>query len=239
MGDAAKVAERLCQCNTYKAHKAVLKAANEKVVSANTKEWTKAAHLKCVLAGTSVGSCTVPPLPKVKATSVAKGVDSTKCEKWWAGAPIPDYCNTGYKAFLSSSGYRGPIGTSGGWTSVMESGGKDTKGKKFKMIRLNQQSGFTSGSKASTDRYVNLCLAQVLKAVGCGNVNGYDASRCPQSIAMPNSWGCNMMGGLRGQFGTNIIGLLTNIGPNSQNLYTPQGQPQTSTYYYPVCGKWE
>merc|ERR1711988_1480912 len=77
--EAAKKAVKKCQCNTFQAHKKALDAANSKVKSANTKEWTKAAHLKCVLAGTSYKSCSVPAIPQVKAASVAAGVSNSAC----------------------------------------------------------------------------------------------------------------------------------------------------------------
>jgi len=76
---------KTCQCDTYKNHQKALADANAKVKAANTKAWTEAAHFKCVLAGKSTNSCTVPPLPQVKATSVATGVGSDKCAPKWAG----------------------------------------------------------------------------------------------------------------------------------------------------------
>jgi hypothetical protein len=76
---AAKLAVKECRCNTYKAHQKALQAANEKVKAANTKAWTEAAHLKCVLQGKAMNQCTVPALPKVTATTLAKGVGATSC----------------------------------------------------------------------------------------------------------------------------------------------------------------
>jgi len=76
---AAKIAVTKCQCNTYKAHEKALKAANEKVKASNTAAWTEAAHLKCVLQGKAMNQCTVPALPKVQATTLAKGVDGGAC----------------------------------------------------------------------------------------------------------------------------------------------------------------
>jgi len=84
--DTAKASVKICQCDTFKAHEKALADANAKVKAANTKAWTEAAHLKCVLAGKTTNSCTVPPLPKVKATSLATGVDAGKCSAW-AGNP--------------------------------------------------------------------------------------------------------------------------------------------------------
>merc|ERR1711998_748288 len=79
---AAKVAVIKCQCKTHQAHVKALAAANAQVKSANSKSWTKAAHLKCVLAGTPYNKCTVPAIPLVKKTSVAKGVTAGKCSLW-------------------------------------------------------------------------------------------------------------------------------------------------------------
>jgi len=80
--DAAKVAVKKCQCSTYKTHKKAVADANAKVKSANTKAWTKAAHLKCVLDGKTTNQCTVPALPKIKGVSLATGVDSSACSSW-------------------------------------------------------------------------------------------------------------------------------------------------------------
>jgi len=76
---AATLAVKECNCNTYKAHQKALKAANEKVKAANTKAWTEAAHLECVLQGKAMNQCTVPALPKVKATTLAKGIGAGSC----------------------------------------------------------------------------------------------------------------------------------------------------------------
>jgi hypothetical protein len=76
---AAKLAVTACRCNTYQAHQKALKAANEKVKASNTAAWTEAAHLKCVLKGKAMNQCTVPALPKVKATTLAQGVGSGAC----------------------------------------------------------------------------------------------------------------------------------------------------------------
>merc|ERR1712164_166808 len=80
--DSAKADVKTCQCDTYKNHQKALADANAKVKAANTKAWTEAAHLKCVLAGKTTNACTVPPLPKVKATSLAAGVSAGACSSW-------------------------------------------------------------------------------------------------------------------------------------------------------------
>jgi len=79
---AAKIAVRKCQCSTFKAHEKALADSNAKVKSANTKAWTKAAHLKCVLDGKTTNQCTVPALPKVKGVSLATGVNGGACSSW-------------------------------------------------------------------------------------------------------------------------------------------------------------
>jgi hypothetical protein len=89
--DAAVVAVKKCQCNAYKAHSKALTDANAKVVSSQTKAWTKAAHLKCVLDGKTTNQCTVPTLPKVKAVTMAAGVSASKCSEW-AGHPQCGNC---------------------------------------------------------------------------------------------------------------------------------------------------
>jgi len=73
---------RKCQCNTFKAHEKALADANAKVASANKASWTKAAHLKCVLAGKTTNACTVPAMPKVKAVALAAGVNAGRCSSW-------------------------------------------------------------------------------------------------------------------------------------------------------------
>merc|ERR1711871_511188 len=80
--EAAKISVKNCQCDTYKNHEKALADANAKVKSSNTKAWTKAAHLKCVIAGKTTNQCTVPALPKVVATSLAAGVSSGACSAW-------------------------------------------------------------------------------------------------------------------------------------------------------------
>merc|ERR1712072_183991 len=79
---AGAVAVRDCRCKTYKNHQTALAAANAKVASTNTKAWTKAVHLKCVLEGKTTNSCTVPALPEVKATTLASGVTAGTCSSW-------------------------------------------------------------------------------------------------------------------------------------------------------------
>jgi len=76
-----KAAIAKCQCDTYNNHNAARTTANDKVVAAETKAWTKAAHLKCVLNGVNANACKVPALPAVKAVQLANGVNAEACAK--------------------------------------------------------------------------------------------------------------------------------------------------------------
>merc|ERR1712127_683252 len=63
-----------CQCSTYKNHQ-------DKRAAAHSKAWTKAAHLKCVLAGTAANACAVPKMPVVtNSAQLAAGVNANACE---------------------------------------------------------------------------------------------------------------------------------------------------------------
>jgi len=68
-----------CQCAVRRNHKSSLEEANKKAYNANIKAWTKAAHIKCAIDGKS--KCNVPPMPKVKKVSVAKGVTQANCNQ--------------------------------------------------------------------------------------------------------------------------------------------------------------
>jgi len=237
--EAAKLAVRKCQCTTFNNHKKALAAANKSVESANTKSWTKAAHLKCVLAGTPASSCTVPALPKVKATSVANGVDASKCKVWYNGKPIPAYCDTGFEAYKKAG--HSVVPPNSGWSGMFKSGSAATPGKKFKLIRLSSVTYLTN-NKQGMDRYVNLCRMNGLLGVGCGNVNNYDAGNCPYTIGVPKSWGCNMMGGLQSHtgFGSSYpaVALQTKLGSSAYLYSTSNTNPASGNVVYPVCGKW-
>jgi len=68
-----------CKCKVYNNHKDTLTKANSDAEKANKAGWTKAAHLKCVLEGTSASDCTVPSIPKVKAVTLCDGCDASAC----------------------------------------------------------------------------------------------------------------------------------------------------------------
>lgn len=76
---AAKKAVTSCQCDVRKLHATSLAKANADAVKANTKAWTKAAHLRCVIEGKTTNQCTVPDVPKVKKVSVQDGVKNANC----------------------------------------------------------------------------------------------------------------------------------------------------------------
>merc|ERR1712166_209926 len=100
---AAERAVKKCQCKVYKNHSTALNAANKKAKAANEKAWTKAAHIKCVLAGTSASDCKVPTMPKLKAVKLAEGVDKSKCSWFLGHAMQPDW-KTGKGDFPRCSG---------------------------------------------------------------------------------------------------------------------------------------
>jgi len=76
---AAKIAVRRCKCGTFVAHEEARAKFTQEIKSSNTKAWTKAAHLKCVLEGKANNKCSVPPLPKVTAVKLAAGIDGSHC----------------------------------------------------------------------------------------------------------------------------------------------------------------
>lgn len=75
---ATAIAE--CQCKTWQTHQKAVKDINSNSVETNTATWTKAEHLRCVIAGKKASTCTVPPLPQVKAAPLASGVNAAACE---------------------------------------------------------------------------------------------------------------------------------------------------------------
>jgi len=89
ISEAAKAVKK-CQCKTYTFHEKALSDANIKVAAANKDAWTKAAHLKCVLAGKSTNNCNVPAMPKVAAVPLASGVTKSKCSPIWKNAQNPN-----------------------------------------------------------------------------------------------------------------------------------------------------
>lgn len=105
---AAKVKVSKCQCKVKKEHKVMIKQMNDKAKAANLKAWTKAAHLRCILDGTPIGSCKVTALPVVQPVKLTPGTEANKCHElpMWANTPNGQYfCNKaqsgGYVGFTS------------------------------------------------------------------------------------------------------------------------------------------
>merc|ERR1712127_771997 len=63
-----------CACKAVKEAKAATVASNNNLVATNTKAWTKAAHLMCVLDGKSANNCAVKDIPQVTEPKMAAGV---------------------------------------------------------------------------------------------------------------------------------------------------------------------
>merc|ERR1711998_199674 len=78
---AASLSEK-CQCETVWTADKAFKAASASN-AANTKAWTKAKHMGCVLDGVSASKCVVPATPKVQEKTLAAGVT---CDR---EAPVP------------------------------------------------------------------------------------------------------------------------------------------------------
>jgi len=76
---AAFALAQACACKIRGLHETSLNEANANVEKANIKAWTKAAHLKCVIAGTTAANCKVPALPKVEKVGVAEEVKKANC----------------------------------------------------------------------------------------------------------------------------------------------------------------
>jgi len=75
--DAKEIAAKMvqeCRCKAKKALESTLEKMNSGAKAANTKAWTKAAHLLCVLDGKSPSNCVVKPIPVVKMVSLSKDV---------------------------------------------------------------------------------------------------------------------------------------------------------------------
>merc|ERR1712127_391821 len=77
----AKVKMLKCQCTTYTKMQLEIKTVKAAIIKSNTKAWTKAAHLSCVLSGTPLKKCTVKAMPTVTAPKLAKGVGPNACHK--------------------------------------------------------------------------------------------------------------------------------------------------------------
>jgi hypothetical protein len=148
---AAAASAKKCQCDAFNAHEKALKGANDKSAAANQAAWTKAAHLRCVVAGTTAANCKVPALPKVTAVALANGVGADKCGD---GNNAPQGVNQ-WKNCVKGSGY-------GGITSVCGYQWTQHSGYYKVAWPIVKLSGTNIGSKT------------VSFHAGCGNTNGQD-----------------------------------------------------------------
>merc|ERR1711898_78174 len=76
---AHQKAKKDCACRAQKNHKNAVKAAANFNSSANSKAWTKAHHMPCVLDGKAANKCKVPRVPRVTTPSMPSWVARTKC----------------------------------------------------------------------------------------------------------------------------------------------------------------
>lgn len=122
------------------------------------------------------------------------------------------------------------------------SGVTNPRGYKFKLFKMPPQSGFRENHNGQ-NKYEHLCQNAGLKMVGCGT-QGHRSQNYPsRAVAMPASWGCNMMSNLKSKTGlcTDFNCLALQEYPDSSGwLYTngPNGAQQSvaATTYQPICG---
>jgi len=107
---AAKVKVSKCQCKVKMEHKVMIKQMNDKAKAANLKAWTKAAHLRCILDGTPIGSCKVTALPVVQPVKLTPATEAANCDKVVQTNQGLVYCNkqtngkyVGYTPWVSGS----------------------------------------------------------------------------------------------------------------------------------------
>lgn len=149
---AAASAMKTCQCDAFNEHEKALKGANDKANSANLAAWTKAAHLKCVVAGTTAANCKVPTMPQITAVALASGVNAEACGGSTGAAPKGV---NKWKNCLKGSGWGGVTKVCGyQWTQ--HSGYYKIA---WPIIKIE---GTNIGSK------------MVSLHAGCGNTNGQD-----------------------------------------------------------------
>jgi hypothetical protein len=203
--EAAKMV-RKCKCDALSNMQKAVNDFNTQAKDSNTKAWTKAYHMKCVIDGKTVSQCTVPSIPVVK---MAPMHDTTE----QCGGEAHKVINE------LTGGTKGPH-------------------EKFELFKFPATTGW-SDNQSGMDKYVNFCLGKGLKAVGCGTKNNFDASLNDKSIAMPVSWGCNMMNplGQHSGFGNNLVALQERIGNQAALYKYPAGAPNANQKLSPVCGK--
>jgi hypothetical protein len=86
-----------CRCKAKKALEKALETMNNGARAANTKAWTKAQHLLCVLDGKTTNNCPVSAIPTVKMVKLSKKVkQACKIEaEWVANAKSGGSVNAG------------------------------------------------------------------------------------------------------------------------------------------------
>merc|ERR1712216_86646 len=230
--EEAKVLVDKCKCTSKQAIEKAIADFNAKSKAANTAAWKKSYHMICVLDAKPANKCTVPTLPEVKPVPFGAGVKDS-CKDYANGKPVPKKCETGFSKYTGKN-----TGSIHPWSKTYASGGKHTQGKKFRLIRLPKAN--FDNYKASEDKYVNMCRKAGLWPVGCGDVSNHDSSGCPQAVAMPVNWSCNMMTKLKGIFGNSVIALQTGIGKHTLYAVSNIGQSEqpNGNQYYPVCAQW-
>jgi len=224
-----------CKCDTKKTIDSQLKAMNDNSKATNQAAWNKAYHMQCVLDGKTTNQCTVPALPVVKAIPYGAGVEEACTPATCAG-----------KGCCRATDNRRPDGQPCGLSSkglkMWRSGGAglvSARGFGFKLFKMAPQSGFSQNA-AGQAKYEQLCKAHGLKMIGCGT-NTYPSQNYPtRAVAMPTSWGCNMLSPLKSHTGL-CTGQYTCLAlqefPDSPNyMYTPNAQNNGGRTYYPICG---
>ena len=130
------------------------------------------------------------------------------------------------------------------WVRGGVSGGNTDLGNlPFTLHLMPKETGFSDDAQG-TRKYINICKRNGLLPVGCGDCDKYRINGEP-CLAMPTSWGCNMLRRMYSNTGwDNIVTFLSNGRTDSVNngrLYThTQGwvyRPSPSYNLHPVCGK--
>jgi hypothetical protein len=76
---AQKYAIHVCSCKVQREHKKAKDAADKANSGENAKAWKKSHMMKCVLAGTAMNACKVPPVPKVTVPTLEAPAKGAKC----------------------------------------------------------------------------------------------------------------------------------------------------------------
>merc|ERR1711865_474688 len=207
---------RKCKCKVKQGLEKEHKKMNANAKAANTKAWTKARHLECVLDGTTTSSCTVSALPTVKAVKLGKDMDHV-CFKEWA-AP------------------------SGLLTSMTAGGGRKFKLIQLPKEKRN----WATNTVSQRTWYLKNCAAVGAIPIGCGsgsyNCPGTQGS--DKCMGMPSIWSCNMLKGVLKNtgfkdYGQGLAGYFTNGNFYSSGyFYTSGGQAQNGVEFSAVCGKY-